>query len=108
MGRRSGLMSMSTEVAGDECLSFIPAMRPAAPPSPEFTINQARALFDGAAYQEMIAMVARAWRSVRLEFFLFSGPIAAAIIDLLVRKRATGVRVQVTLDRARGMLPQLR
>jgi len=31
---------------------------------PDFGISQARALFDGDAYREMIAMVARAERSV--------------------------------------------
>ena len=53
-------------------------------------------------------MVGRATGSVRLEQFLFGGPTADAIIDLLVRKIDDGVRVQITLDRARGMLPAVR
>lgn len=77
-------------------------------PAPGFTINQARALFDADAYREMIAMASRAERSVRLEFFLFGGPVAAAMIDLLAGKMREGVDVRVTLDRARGMLPPVR
>ncbi len=89
-----------------------PAARIDAPPAalapPEFGINEARALFDGDAYREMIALVARAERSVRLEFFLFGGPVADAMIDLLADKVAGCVRVRVTLDRARGIVPQVR
>ncbi len=77
-------------------------------PLPEFSINESQALFDGDAYQEMVAMVGRARRSIRIEFFLFGGPVADVIIDVLIRQIAAGVRVQVTLDRSLGMLPQVR
>jgi phosphatidylserine/phosphatidylglycerophosphate/cardiolipin synthase-like enzyme len=73
-----------------------------------FTVNHARALFDGAAHREMIALVARAQRTVRVAFFLFGGPVADAIIDVLAVKKAEGVQVQVTLDRKRGILPRVR
>jgi cardiolipin synthase len=76
--------------------------------SPEFRINKARALFDSDAYREMVAMVTRARQSIRIEFFLFGGPVADAIIDVLIRQVADGVRVQVTLDRALGFLPEVR
>ena len=75
---------------------------------PDFTLNDARARFDGDAYREMVAMVARAERSVRLEFFLFGVPVADTIIDLLASKAAHGVDVRVTLDRALGVLPAVR
>lgn len=81
---------------------------PAALPQPDFRINEARALFDGDAYREMVALTARAEQSVRLEFFLFGGPVADAIIDVLAEKAANGVSVRVTLDRARGLLPLVR
>jgi cardiolipin synthase len=73
-----------------------------------FTVNHARALFDGAAYREMIALVARAQRTVRVAFFSFGGPVADAIIDVLAARKAEGVQVQVTLDRKRGILPRVR
>jgi phosphatidylserine/phosphatidylglycerophosphate/cardiolipin synthase-like enzyme len=82
---------------------------PATGPSrPDFTLNTARALFDGDAYREMVSLVARAQTSVRLEFFLFGGPVADAMIGVLKAKQAEGVKVAVTLDRARGILPQVR
>lgn len=77
------------------------------PPS-EFTLNEARGLFDGDAYEEMVAMVRRARQSIRIEFFLFGGPVADTIIDTLKQKINAGVRVQVTLDRALGFLPEVR
>lgn len=77
-------------------------------PSPEFTLNEAQALFDGDAYRMMVEMVRCARRSIRIEFFLFGGPVADAIIDALKEKIAAGVRVQVTLDRALGFLPKVR
>jgi phosphatidylserine/phosphatidylglycerophosphate/cardiolipin synthase-like enzyme len=69
---------------------------------PSFTVNEAEALFDGDAYQAMLAMLARAERSIRVEFFLFGGPHADAMIDLLVAARERGVVVRVTLDRGTG------
>ncbi|MBC8104370.1 MAG: phosphatidylserine/phosphatidylglycerophosphate/cardiolipin synthase family protein [Cytophagales bacterium] len=77
-------------------------------PPPVWEINRARARFDADAYAEMVALVARAEQSVRMEFFLFGGPVADTIIDLLIAKIAAGVRVRVTLDRMRGSLPFVR
>jgi cardiolipin synthase len=71
-------------------------------------MNTVRALFDGDAYAEMTALLSRAEHSIRLEFFLFGGPIADAMIDLMKARQAEGVVVAVTLDRARGMLPAVR
>jgi phosphatidylserine/phosphatidylglycerophosphate/cardiolipin synthase-like enzyme len=85
-----------------------PSLTPLSLHPPEFTINEARALFDGDAYREMVALAGRAERSVRVEFFLFGGPVADAMIGVLAGKMAQGVEVRVTLDRARGMLPQVR
>lgn len=46
-----------------------------------FQANDAAALYDDAAYAEMLAMISRATESVRLSFFLFGGPDADLIID---------------------------
>jgi phosphatidylserine/phosphatidylglycerophosphate/cardiolipin synthase-like enzyme len=77
-------------------------------PLPEFRLNEAEALFDNDAYREMVAMVSRARKSIRIEFYLFGGPVSEAIIDVLIQKIAEGVSVQVTLDRALGFLPQVK
>lgn len=76
-------------------------------PPPDHTLNDADALFDGDAYREMVAMVSRAQQSVQIEFYLFGGPVADAMIDVLLQKIADGVRVQMTLDRALGFVPEV-
>jgi cardiolipin synthase len=77
------------------------------PPS-SFEVNRAVALFDGAAYGEMAAMLSRAEASIRMEFFLFGGRFANTLIDILARKRAAGLDVRVTLDSTRDLFPQHR
>lgn len=77
-------------------------------PEPRFFANAAEALFDRAAYDEMTAMLARATRSIRMEFFLFGGPHANAMIEVMAQKRDAGVDVRVTLDRSQGLLPQVK
>jgi len=79
-------------------------------PPPCFFANQAEALFDGEAYDAMADLLGRAEHSIRLEFFLFGGPHADRMIDRMAQKRAEGVEVRVTLDRAqgRGLLPLVR
>lgn len=81
---------------------------PLPPPLPGFTVNEAEALFDDAAYQAMLALLVRARRSIRMEFFLFGGPHADAMMDVLAAKQAQGVVIRVTLDRALGLLPLVR
>jgi phosphatidylserine/phosphatidylglycerophosphate/cardiolipin synthase-like enzyme len=56
----------------------------------------------------MTAMLSRADVSIRMEFFLFGGRFANALIDILAQKRAAGVRVHVTLDSTRDLFPQHR
>lgn len=81
-----------------------------APPSrsSEFSVNEAEALFDGDAYAAMTDLLRRAERSVRMEFFLFGGPQADAMINVAAAKQGAGVDVRVTLDRSLGMLPLVR
>ena len=81
---------------------------PVAPQRPIFTVNRAEALFDDDAYQAMLTLLARARHSIRVEFFLFGGPHADAMINVLAAKRAEGVTVRVTLDRTLGLLPFVR
>jgi len=101
---RAGGQNASLPASAVPC----PDLSPVLPPLPAFTINEAEALFDDAAYQAMLALLARARSSIRMEFFLFGGPHAEAMTELLVAKQAQGVSVQVTLDRALGLLPLVR
>jgi phosphatidylserine/phosphatidylglycerophosphate/cardiolipin synthase-like enzyme len=80
----------------------------AVPPVTGFTVNEAEALFDGDAYEAMLTLLARARRSLRVEFFLFGGPHAETMINVLAAKQAQGVSVRVTLDRTLGLLPLVR
>ena len=74
------------------------------PPSePGFAPHDVSALFDGAAYAEMPALLSRARHSVRMAFYLFGGPDADRMMDILAAKRAKGVAVRVLLDRALGL-----
>jgi Phosphatidylserine/phosphatidylglycerophosphate/cardiolipin synthases and related enzymes len=81
------------------------------PPTPRFHPCEGvppRALFDGAAYDGMLALLESARRSVRFAMFLFGGPHAAQMTDLLAAKRDAGLDVRVTLDWMGGMLPPVR
>jgi len=73
------------------------------PPEPGFAPHDVLALFDGAAYAEMPALLSRARRTIRMAFYLFGGPDADRMMDILVAKRAEGVAVRVLLDRALGL-----
>lgn len=79
------------------------------PPLPaRFEANDAAVLFDDAAYDAMPALLKRARSSIRLTFFLFGGPVADAMIEVLAERQAQGVMVRVLLDRSvggEGLLP---
>jgi len=73
------------------------------PCEPGFAPHDICALFDGAAYAEMPALLSRARHSIRMAFYLFGGPDADRMMDILAAKRAEGVAVRVLLDRALGL-----
>lgn len=56
----------------------------------------------------MPALLGRAERSIRVAFFLFGGPHADAMIDVLAQKAARGVDVQIVLDNLLGYFPPVR
>ena len=72
-----------------------------------FEKAEADALFDGAAYAEMRALLERARHSIRLTFYLFGGPDAERMIEIMAAKQAEGIDVRVLLDRALGLGPTL-
>ncbi len=69
---------------------------------PDLAAHDADALFDGAAYAEMPALLARARHTVRMAFYLFGGPDADRMMDILAAKQKGGVAVRVLLDRSLG------
>ena len=73
------------------------------PPAPDFAAHSADALFDGAAYAEMPALLGRARHTIRMAFYLFGGPDADRMMDILAAKRAEGVAVRVLLDSSLGL-----
>ncbi len=73
----------------------------------EFEVTEASALFDGAAYAEMEALLQRAQRSIRLTFYLFGGPDANRMAAIMAAKQAHGVHVRVLLDRSLGLGPTM-
>ncbi len=72
-----------------------------------FHRTEAAALFDADAYAEMLAILESAQRSIRLTFYLFGGPDADRMAEVLAAKQAHGVSVRVLLDRKVGVGPTL-
>ena len=72
-----------------------------------FQPTEAAALFDGAAYAEMTALLERAQQTIRLTFYLFGGPDAGRMAAILAAKQAHGVAVRVLLDRSLALGPTL-
>jgi phosphatidylserine/phosphatidylglycerophosphate/cardiolipin synthase-like enzyme len=71
-------------------------------PLPGLAGHDAAALFDDAAYAEMPALLGRAQHTIRMAFYLFGGPLADRMMDILASQQAQGVAVRVLLDRSLG------
>ncbi len=76
---------------------------PPSDPIPGFAPHAADALFDGAAYAEMPALLGRARHTICMAFYLFGGPDADRMMDILAAKQRGGVMVRVLLDRSLGL-----
>jgi phosphatidylserine/phosphatidylglycerophosphate/cardiolipin synthase-like enzyme len=68
-------------------------------PRYEFSKNQIDVVYDNTVFSDLETLVNSATRSIRIDFFLFSGRTADQILDTLVAKRKQGVDVKVLLDR---------
>lgn len=73
----------------------------------EFHRAEAAALFDDAAYAAMEDLLQSAETSIRLTFYLFGGPGADRMADIMAAKAAAGVEVRVLLDQSLGFGPTL-
>jgi len=69
---------------------------------PHFEVNDASAFVDAAAYAEMAALVGRAEHTIKLTFYLFGGPDADRMIDIMAERQTHGVSVRVLIDHTIG------
>ena len=77
-------------------------------PPPAFR-GEAQLLVDEAdLVPAILAMIARARRSVLVDYFIFGGPAAGRLVDALIERRRAGVAVAVLLDPALGSLPAIK
>ncbi len=68
---------------------------------------EAAALFDDAAYAAMESLLAQAQTSIRLTFYLFGGPDADRMANIMAAKQEAGADVRVLLNRSLGFGPTL-
>ena len=68
-------------------------------PAYAFSQNEIDVIYDRHVFEELEAVVRTAKRSVRIDFFIFGGPSAERILDVLLQKQKEGVKVKVMLDR---------
>jgi len=76
-------------------------------PVPAFAPAEADVLYDHATFPAMEALVAKATRSIRMDYYIFGGPTAERIADTLIAKHRAGVDVRVLLDAALGKIPEM-
>ena len=72
-----------------------------------FHRTEAAALFDGDAYAAMETLLQSAETSIRLTFYLFGGPDADRMAEIMAAKLASGADVRVLLDQSLGFGPTL-
>lgn len=76
-------------------------------PTAAFSENEADVLYDMATFEAMEQLISRAERSIRLDYYIFTGPTAQRLADLIIAKHRAGVKVQIILDGGLGSLPEL-
>jgi phosphatidylserine/phosphatidylglycerophosphate/cardiolipin synthase-like enzyme len=76
-------------------------------PTPAFAPAEADVLYDGDTFPALEAIVKRATKSVRIDYYIFGGPTAERMADTLVAKRQQGVDVRVLLDAKLGTVPEM-
>jgi phosphatidylserine/phosphatidylglycerophosphate/cardiolipin synthase-like enzyme len=81
---------------------------PPAVPAPEFSAGDVDMLYDMATFDAMEKLVAKAQRSIKLDYYIFGGPTAERLADALIAKKKAGVDVRVMLDSAFGTIPEMK
>ena len=74
---------------------------------PRFGTAEVDVLYDRDTFDALEAIVKRAERSIRIDYYIFGGPTAERMADTLVAKRRQGVDVRVLLDAKLGKLPEM-
>lgn len=77
-------------------------------PQPTFSENEADVLYDMATFEAMEQLIQRAEKSIKLDYYIFSGPTAKRLAELIVAKHKSGVKAQVIVDHQLGTLPELK
>jgi phosphatidylserine/phosphatidylglycerophosphate/cardiolipin synthase-like enzyme len=77
-------------------------------PAPEFSAGDVDVLYDMATFDAMERLVAKAQRSIKLDYYIFGGPTAERLATALIAKKKAGVDVRVMLDSAFGKIPEMR
>lgn len=72
-----------------------------------FHTAEGAALFDDAAYAAMETLLESAQTSIRLTFYLFGGPDADRMAEIMAAKQDAGADVRVLLDHSLGFGPTL-
>jgi cardiolipin synthase len=76
-------------------------------PAPRFSANDADVYYDMDTFEAMERLVGQATRSIRLDYYIFAGPTAQRLADLLIAKHQAGLSVHVLLDAKLGTIPEL-
>lgn len=76
-------------------------------PAAEFAPAEADVLYDNDTFQAMEALVAKAQKSIRIDYYIFGGPTAERLATTLIAKHQAGVDVRVLLDGALGKIPEM-
>lgn len=74
---------------------------------PSATINEVDVLYDMATFEAMEQLIARARQSIQIDYYIFGGPTAQRLADLIVARHQTGVQVSVLLDAKFGTIPEM-
>lgn len=77
-------------------------------PAPTFGAAEVDVLYDLDTFAAMERLVSSARRSVKLDYYVFGGPTAERLADMLIAKHADGLDVRVLLDGSFGTIPELR
>lgn len=81
-----------------------------APPlsPPVFGANETEIYYDMATFEAMEQLVSGAQRTIRMDYYIFGGPTASRLADLMIAKHRAGVDVKIMLDGSLGVIAELR
>ena len=98
---------MALSAGGSLTLADTGAVITAGPHLPDYQFSSAHTqmFYDNDAFNDMTKLVEKAQHSIRVDFYIFGGPDADHVADVLIEKYRMGLNVRVMLDRALGSVP---